>query len=152
VSHYTKVVENAEASALFDEVCASVCRLSVSNCIICKQAHYVNSALHPSGVGKSSTSFARQWRRQDFVTGGSQVWVYRGSRVRSPPAEADTFTAVHREFVGFGSCRVIRRSSMTMKAHTYCIIFGRPPIGGSFPLPSPPLAAPLLPGVKAGGR
>ena len=33
-------------------------------------------------------------------------------------------------------CRVIRRSSMTMKAHTYYIIFGRPPIGGSFP-PSP---------------
>ena len=38
-------------------------------------------------------------------------------------------------------CSVIRRSSMTMKAHTYYIIFGRPPIGGSFP-PSP-LAAPL---------
>jgi len=32
-------------------------------------------------------------------------------------------------------CRVKRRSSMTMKAHTYYIIFGRPPIGGSFPLP-----------------
>ena len=30
---------------------------------------------------------------------------------------------------------------MTMKAHTYYIIFGRPPIGGSFP--PPPLAAPL---------
>jgi len=30
---------------------------------------------------------------------------------------------------------------MTMKAHTYYIIFGRPPIGGNFPLP--PLAAPL---------
>jgi len=30
-------------------------------------------------------------------------------------------------------CRVIRSSSMTMKAHTYYIIFGRPPIGGSFP-------------------
>jgi len=43
-----------------------------------------------------------QWRRQDFVTGGSEVWVYRGSRVRSTP-EADTFTAVHREFVGFGT-------------------------------------------------
>ena len=28
---------------------------------------------------------AVQWRRQDFVTGGSEVWVYRGSRVRSPP-------------------------------------------------------------------
>ena len=27
----------------------------------------------------------KQWRRQDFVTGGSGVWVYRGSRVRSPP-------------------------------------------------------------------
>jgi len=26
----------------------------------------------------------------------------KGSRVRSPP-EADTFTAVHREFVGFGT-------------------------------------------------
>ena len=26
-----------------------------------------------------------QWRRQDSVTGGSVVWVYRGSRVRSPP-------------------------------------------------------------------
>ena len=26
-----------------------------------------------------------QWRRQDLVTGGSEVWVYRGSRVRSPP-------------------------------------------------------------------
>ena len=32
-------------------------------------------------------------------------------------------------------CRVIRRSSMTMKAHTYYIIFGRPTIGGSFPPP-----------------
>ena len=39
-------------------------------------------------------------------------------------------------------CLVIRRSSMTMKAHTYYIIFVRPPIGGSFPLPR--LAAPLL--------
>ena len=39
-------------------------------------------------------------------------------------------------------CRVIRRSSMTMKAHTYYIIFGRPPIGGK--LPPFPLAALLL--------
>jgi len=30
-------------------------------------------------------------------------------------------------------CRVIRRSSMTMKAHTYYIIFGRPPIKGKLP-------------------
>ena len=34
-------------------------------------------------------------------------------------------------------CRVIRRSSMTMKAHTYYIIFGRPPIGGKLPLYPP---------------
>jgi len=30
-------------------------------------------------------------------------------------------------------CRVIRRSSMTMKAHTYYIIFGRPPTGRKLP-------------------
>jgi len=36
-------------------------------------------------------------------------------------------------------CRVIRRSSMTF--YTYCIIFGRQPIGGK--LPPFPLAAPL---------
>ena len=36
-------------------------------------------------------------------------------------------------------CSVIRRSSMTMKAHTYYIIFGRPPIAGE----ASPLAAPL---------
>jgi len=36
-----------------------------------------------------------------------------------------------------GICRVIRRSSMTMKAHTYYIIFGRPLIGGKLP-PFPP--------------
>jgi len=30
-------------------------------------------------------------------------------------------------------CPVIRRSSMTMKAHTFYIIFGRPPIGGASP-------------------
>jgi len=39
-------------------------------------------------------------------------------------------------------CRVIRRSSMTMKAHTYYIIFGCPPIGGEAS-PFRPLAAPL---------
>jgi len=30
-------------------------------------------------------------------------------------------------------CRVIRSSSMTMKSHTYYIIFWRPPIGGKLP-------------------
>ena len=37
-------------------------------------------------------------------------------------------------------CHVIRRSSMTIKAHTYYIIFGRPPIGGKLP-PFPPRGA-----------
>ena len=74
-----------------------------------------------------------------FCNSGEVRYESRGSRVRSPP-EADTFTAVHREFVGFGICLVIRRSSMTMKAHTYYISFGRPPIGGG---ELPPLAAPL---------
>ena len=40
-------------------------------------------------------------------------------------------------------CRVIRRSSMTMKAHTYYIIFGRPPIGGKL-RPFPPGGATVL--------
>jgi len=75
-----------------------------------------------------------QWRRQDFVTGGeSEVWIYRGSSVRSPPVSVVLSVyqrgslldglAIYR-----GICRVIRRSSMTMKVHTYYIIFGRPPI------------------------
>jgi len=33
----------------------------------------------------SATHRLNQWCRQDFVTGGSEVWVYSGSRVRSPP-------------------------------------------------------------------
>jgi len=44
-------------------------------------------------------------------------------------------------------CREIRRSSMTMKAHTYYIIFGRPPIGGKASA-FPPLAAPLSRSVE----
>jgi len=39
-------------------------------------------------------------------------------------------------------CRVIRRSSVTMKAHTYYIIFGRPPRGGE--------ASPFPPGGATG--
>ena len=35
-------------------------------------------------ISECLVSGQRQWRRQDFVTGG-KVWVYRGSRVRSPP-------------------------------------------------------------------
>ena len=90
-----------------------------------------------------------RWRRQDFVTGASEVWVYRGSEYEVSQSRlyclcinvAPCSTAVQC------ICRVIRRSFMTMKAHTYYIIFGHPPIGGSFPLS--PLAAPLIHTVEA---
>jgi len=163
----------------------------------------------------------RQRRRQDFVTGGSEVWVYRGRAVergsggklpRAPRQRrgpvipqnelfyrhlgwkqkliiqilifldcATTFRlqvsfAPWASFPGPQSgsqraciggleyevpqsrlyclcinvaicstalqciCRVIRRSSITMTAHTYYIIFGRPPIGGS----SPPSGATVI--------
>ena len=80
-----------------------------------------------------------------FCNGGSEVWVYRGSRVRSPLVPV-VLSVYQRGSLLDGLviciCRVIRRSSMTVKAHTYYIIFGHPPIGGSFPLPS--LVAPLV--------
>ena len=71
--------------------------------------------------------------------GGSEVWVYRGLEYEVPQSRlyclcinvALCSTALQC------ICRVIRRSSRTMKAHTYYIIFVRPPIGGKLP-PSPP--------------
>jgi len=86
-----------------------------------------------------------QWRRQDFVTGGRgiEVWVYRRSRVRSPP-EADTFTAAHREFVGFGTVWYEevpwqwKHTRMMMILHNFWTSTHR----GEAP-PSPPLSAPL---------
>ena len=45
---------------------------------------YLPYILQQGGDGGPG-NIGRQWRRQDFVTGGSEVWVYRGSRVQSPP-------------------------------------------------------------------
>ena len=42
-------------------------------------------------------------------------------------------------------CRVIQRSSMTMKAHTYYIIFGRPPMGEASHLPRGGATVPCTP-------
>ena len=75
-----------------------------------------HTALHHSSSSPSSCKLPppahqRSGAARILSQGGSEVWVYRKSRVRSLP-EADTFTAVH----------------------TYYIIFVRPPIGGSFPL------------------
>jgi len=65
------------------------------------------------------------------------VLVYRGSRVRSPPVPV-VLSVYQRGSTALQCiCRVIRRSSMTMKAHTYYIIFGRPHIGGKLPSSSP---------------
>jgi len=60
----------------------------------------------------------KQWRRQDFVTrGGSEVWVYRGSRVRSPPVPVVLSVYQRGSLLdGLAMC-LSRRSSMTMKAH-----------------------------------
>jgi len=80
-----------------------------------------------------------------FVTGGSEVWVYRGSRVRSPPVPV-VLSVYQRGSLLDGlavylSCDT-KKLHDNESTHTYYIIFGRPPIGGSFPLP--PLAAPLV--------
>jgi len=78
---------------------------------------------------------AKQWRRQDFVTGGVRYGSIGGLEYEVPQSRLYCL----RINVALCStalqciCRVIRRSSMTMKAHTYYIIFVRPPRGGSFP-------------------
>jgi len=83
-----------------------------------------------------------QWRRQDFVTGGSGSI---GGLEYEVPQSRLYCLCINVALCSMALqciCRVIRRSSMTMKAHTYYIIFGRPPIGGK--LPPFPLAAPLV--------
>ena len=81
-----------------------------------------------------------QWRRQDFVTGGSEVWVYRGSRVRSLPVLLSVYQSgsLLDGLAMYLSCDT-KKFHDNESTHTYYIIFGRPPIGGnlSFPLPPP---------------
>ena len=99
-----------------------------------------------SDVARCCGSHHSQWRRQDFVTrGGSEVWVYRGSRVRSPPVPV--VLSVYQ----LGSLldgRAMYMSCDTKKfrdnesTHSYYIISGRPPIGGK--LPPPPGGATAL--------
>jgi len=87
----------------------------------------------------SPAACALQWRRQDFVTGGVRYGPIGGLEYEVPQSR------LYCPFINVALCstalqcicRVIRRSSVTMKARTYYIIFGRPPIGGKLP-PSPP--------------
>ena len=91
-----------------------------------------------------------QWRRQNFVTGGSEVWVYRRSIEYVFPQSRLYCLCINVALCSTALqciCRVIRRSSMTMKAHTYYIIFGRPPPGGA--TVSIPFSAPLFLSLKS---
>ena len=79
-----------------------------------------------------------QWRRQDFVTGGGVKYVSIGGLEYGVPQSRLYCLCINVALCSTALqciCRAIRRSFTTMKVHTYYIIFGRPPIGGSFPLP-----------------
>ena len=81
-----------------------------------------------------------QWRRQDFVTGGKVRYGSVGCLEYEVPQSRLYCLCINVALCSTAlQCifRVIRRSSMAMKAHTYYIIFGRPPVGGK--LPSLPL-------------
>ena len=71
--------------------------------------------------------------------GGSEVWVYRGSRVRSPPVPV-VLSVYQRASLLDGLAMYL--SCDTKKFHhnesTYYIIFGRPPIWGGGKLCFPP--------------
>ena len=100
-----------------------------------------------SCVTKSATHRCSQWRRQDFVTGGEVRYGSIGGLEHEVPQSGLYCLCVNVALCSTALqciCRVIRRSSMTMKAHTYYIIFGRPPIGGGKLPPPLPLAAPLV--------
>jgi len=81
-----------------------------------------------------------QWRRQDFVTGGGVRYGSIGGLEYEVPQSRLYCLCISVALCPTALqciCRVIRRSSMTIKARTYYIIFGRPPIGGEASLPSP---------------
>jgi len=73
-----------------------------------------------------------QWRRQDFVTGGEVRYESIGGLEYEVPQFRLYCLCINVALCSTALqciCRVIRRSSMTMKAHTYYIIFGRPHTG-----------------------
>jgi len=88
-----------------------------------------------------------QWRRQDFITGGtggSEVWVYKGSRVRSPPVPV-VLSVYQRGSLLDGlamylSCDT-KKFHDNESTHMSNVRGGHPPIKGK--LPPSPLAAPL---------
>ena len=91
-------------------------------------------SLVKDGVHMIITYKQSQWRRENFVTGEVRYGFIEGLEYEVP--QSRLYCLCINVALCSTICRVIRRSSMTMKAHTYYIIFGRPPMGGSFPLPS----------------
>ena len=78
---------------------------------------------------------------QDFVTGGEVRYGSIGGLQYEVPQSRLYCLCINVALCSTALqciCRVIRRSSMTMKANTYYIIFGRPPIGGKLTSPLPP--------------
>ena len=105
-------------------------------------------AAHPS----THTDASYQWRRQDFVTGGSEVWVYRGSRVRSLPIPL-VLSVYRRGSLLDGLAMYL--SCDTKKFHdnesTHILHnFWTSTHGGKLPPPYP-LAAPLVRSVRVSG-
>ena len=90
-------------------------------------------------------SIRSQWRRQDFVTGrGSEVWVYGRSIEYEDPQSRLYCLCINVALCSTALqciCPVIRRSSMTMKAHILHNFWTSTHRGGASS-PSP-LAAPL---------
>ena len=84
----------------------------------------------------------RQWCRQDFVTGGgSEVWVYRGSRVRSPPVPV-VLSVYQRGSLLDGLAMYLKKFHNNESTHILHNIWTSTHREGSFH-PSSPLAAPL---------
>ena len=75
---------------------------------------------------KDLTVTYTQWRRQDFVTGGKVRYGSIGGLEYEVPQSRLYCLCINVALCSTALqciCRVIRRSSMTMKAHTYYIIF-----------------------------
>jgi len=103
-------------------------------------------AAHPS----THTDASYQWHRQDFVTGGSEVWVYRGSRVRSPPVPL--VLSVYRRgslldgLAMYLSCdtKKFHDNESTHILHNFWTSTHRGKLPPPYPLAAPLLRTPLL--------
>jgi len=124
------------------------CQLDVDDCAAtsCHQRGNCTDAVDSFTCTCFPGFTGNQWRRQDFVTGGSEVWVCRGSRVRRNPPVPVVLSVYQRGCLLDGlalylSCdtKKFHDNESTHILHNFWTSTHR---GRSFP-PSPPLAAPL---------